>query len=69
MIDEIKMRPKNECEIRKSKNNKVIASDSKLLIVDSISKSRLKNLRFLVEKSDVFVTNNVFMKIIKINHL
>ncbi len=38
------------------------------LIVGSLSGSRLKSVRFLVEKSGVSVTSDVSDKIIKINH-
>jgi hypothetical protein len=39
-----------------------------ILIVDSLNESRLKSVRFLVEKSDELMTNDELMKIIKINH-
>ncbi len=38
------------------------------LIVGSLSGSRLKSVRFLVEKSDELMTSDELMKIIKINH-
>jgi hypothetical protein len=38
------------------------------LIVDSLSESRLKSVRFLVEKSGELMTSDELMKIIKINH-
>jgi hypothetical protein len=38
------------------------------LIVDSLSESRLKSARFLVEKSSEAMTSYEAMKIIKINH-
>jgi hypothetical protein len=38
------------------------------VIVDSLSESRLKSVRFLVEESDELMTSDELMKIIKINH-
>ncbi len=39
-----------------------------VLIVDSFSESRVKSVRFLVEKSDALMTSDALAKIIKINH-
>jgi hypothetical protein len=39
-----------------------------VVIVDSLNKSRLKSVRFIIGEIDVFVTSDEFMKIIKINH-
>jgi hypothetical protein len=38
------------------------------LIVGSLSESRLKSVRFLVEESGELMTSGELMKIIKINH-
>jgi hypothetical protein len=39
-----------------------------LIIVGSLSGSRLKSVRFLVEESSARVTSSALAKIIKINH-
>jgi hypothetical protein len=38
------------------------------VIVGSLSGSRLKSVRFLVEESDALMTSDALAKIIKINH-
>jgi hypothetical protein len=41
---------------------------SQALIFGSLSESRLKSVRFLVEESGELMTSDELMKIIKINH-
>jgi hypothetical protein len=39
-----------------------------MIIVGSLSESRLKSVRFLVGESGALMTSDAFAKIIKINH-
>ncbi len=46
----------------------ILLLNNRTVIVDSLSESRLKSVRFLVEESDELMTSDELMKIIKINH-
>ncbi len=64
MIDEIEMRLK-KCENSKSKTTfllQITYANEKILdmlIIDLFNENRHKNVRFLIEKSSVSMTNNV----------
>ncbi len=47
---------------------KRLVLNAKVLIVGSLSESRLKSVRFLVEEISASVTSSEFARIIKINH-